>query len=154
MHLRIREQGEAGEPGAPAGDLYVLVTISKHPLFERDGNDLHCRIPIAYTQSALGATIEVPTLKGPEKFDLPRGTQPGEVFRLRGKGMPDPRGGPNGDLLLHVAVVVPKKLNKRQEELLRELAELDHKHVSPERKSWLDSVSEYLFGHDTSKEKT
>lgn len=152
MHLRVREQGEAGEPGGPAGDLYVLVQITKHPIFERDGSDLHCRIPVAYTQAALGAEIDVPTLNGPDKFTLPRGTQPGEVFRLRGKGMPDPRGGSRGDLHLHLTIDVPKKLNKRQEELLRELAELDHKHVSPERKSWLDTVSEYLFGSDEAKE--
>ncbi|MBY0589325.1 molecular chaperone DnaJ [bacterium] len=146
MHLRVRNQGEAGEPGAPAGDLYVLVQIDPHSLFERSGSDLHCRVPISFAQAALGTEIDIPTLAGRETLQIGRGTQPGDVIRLRGKGMPDPRGGMRGDLLLHVGIDVPKKLTKKQEELLRELAELDKSHVSPERKSWLDTVAEYLFG--------
>jgi molecular chaperone DnaJ len=153
MHLRIRGQGESGDPGAPAGDLYVLIQLDKHSLFERNGSDLHCRVPLAFAQAALGTDIDVPTLAGKETFAVPRGTQPGEVFRLRGKGMPDPRGGVRGDLLLHVRIDVPKKLTKKQEELLRELAELDQQHVSAERKSWLDTVGEYLFGSSQSDGK-
>jgi molecular chaperone DnaJ len=154
MHLRIRGQGEAGEPGGAPGDLYVLINVEPHALFEREGQHLHCRLPIAFTQAALGAEMDVPTLNGKEVLSIPRGTQPGEVFRLRGHGMPDTRSGGRGDLLLHVLVDVPKKLSKRQEELLRELAEIDHQHVSPERKSWLDSVSDYLFGHSHNNEST
>lgn len=152
MHLRIRGQGEAGEPGAPPGDLYVLVSIQQHPLFEREGPHLHCRVPIGYSQAALGTEMDLPTLGGSETITIPRGTQPGEVIRLRGKGMPDPRGsGASGDLLIHVRVEVPKKVNKRHEEILRELAEFEHQNVSPERKSWLDTVGEYLFGTDDEK---
>ncbi len=146
MHLRIRGQGESGDPGAPAGDLYVLIQIDKHALFERNGNDLHCRVPISYAQAALGTDLDVPTLAGKETITIHRGTQAGDVVRLRGKGMPDPRGGVRGDLLMHIGIDVPKKLTKKQEELLRELAELDESHVSPERKSWFDTVGEYLFG--------
>lgn len=152
MHLRVRGQGEAGEPGGAAGDLYVLVNVERHSLFEREGIHLHCRVPVGYAQATLGTEIDIPTLGGKEKINIPRGTQPGEVIRLRGKGMPDPRGGVGGDLLLHINVEVPKRLSKRQEELLRELAELEHQHVSPERKSWLDTVSEYLFGGDHQKQ--
>jgi molecular chaperone DnaJ len=146
MHLRIRGQGEAGDPGGSAGDLYVLIQIEKHSLFERQGNDLHCRVPVSFAQAALGTDIDIATLAGRETITIGRGTQPGDVVRLRGKGMPDPRGGMRGDLLLHIAIDVPRKLSKKQEELLRELAELDKSHVSPERKSFLDTVAEYLFG--------
>lgn len=151
MHLRVRGQGEPGEPGGPSGDLYVLVNISKHPLFEREGMDLHCRVPISYTQAVLGAEIEVPTLAGRENITIPKGTPPGDVIRLRGKGMPDPRGGGRGDLNLHITIDVPRKLNKRQEELLRELAEIEHQNVSAERKSFFERLREYVMGDQESE---
>ena len=151
MHLRVREQGEPGEPGAPAGDLYVLVKVKPHPLFEREGVDLHCRIPISYTQAVLGAEVEVPTLDGRATIRIPPGTQPGDVVPLRGKGVPELRSGRVGDLLLHIQIDVPKKLTKRQEELLRELAEIEHQNVSPERKSFFARLGEYVFGEENSQ---
>jgi molecular chaperone DnaJ len=146
MRLVLRDQGEAGEPGGANGDLYVLVEVEPHPLFEREGNDLHCRVPITFPLAALGGDIEVPTLKGPQSLTLKRGTQSGDTVRLRGKGMPDPRGsGGRGDLVIHVFIETPKTLTKRQEELLREFAEIERSHVGPEQKSFLDRLRE-LFG--------
>lgn len=153
MHLRVRGQGEAGEPGGAPGDLYVLINIQPHKFFQREGSDLHCRLPLAFTQAALGSEVEVPTLQAKETVTIPAGTQPGETIRLRGKGMPDPRGGPRGDLVLHVQVEVPKKLAKRQEELLRELAELEHQHVTPERKSFMKQLGEMIFGEEKKEQE-
>jgi molecular chaperone DnaJ len=145
MRLRLRGLGESGEPGAPAGDLYVFVEVQKHKFFERDGLDLHCQVPVTFAQAALGSEMEIPTLDGKVTVQIPKGTQHGDVHRLRGKGMPDPRGGSGrGHLMVHFAVEVPKKLTKRQEELLRELAELDKVHVSPEQKSFLERIREYF----------
>jgi molecular chaperone DnaJ len=151
--VRVSGQGEDGEPGAPRGDLYVGIELKPHPLFERDGDDLHCRVPISYAQAALGAEIEVPTIGGRKKLDVPRGTQTGTSVRLRGLGMPDPRSGRKGDLHIHLAVEVPIKLTKRQEELLRELAELDAKHVAPEQKSFFEKIRDYFMPGDPGEEK-
>jgi molecular chaperone DnaJ len=153
MRMAIQGEGEAGDPGAPPGDLYCLVRVRQHPLFVRNGQELHCEVPITFSQAALGGTLEVPTLEG--KFanaTLQRGTQAGDEIRLGGKGMPHVRGGRPGDLVVHLRVVTPTNLTKRQEELLRELAELDGKHVSPERKGWLDRVKEFFTNHSTGKE--
>ncbi len=132
-------------PGGPPGDLYCLVRVRQHPLFARHGQELHCEVPITYSQAALGGSLEVPTLEG--KFvnaTLQRGTQAGDEIRLSGKGMPHVRGGRSGDLVVHLRVVTPTNLTKRQEELFRELAELDGKHVSPERKSFMERVKEFF----------
>ncbi len=144
MRIRITGQGEPSPNGGPPGDCYCHVHVKPHPLFHRDGNDLISRIPIPYSQAALGAVIEVPTLNGPEEMDIPPGTQPGEVFTLRRKGMRDPRGGYVGDLKVQVMIEVPKKLEPRQEELLRELAEIEHTNVSPHRKSFLEKLRDYF----------
>ena len=144
MQLCLRGEGEAGTHGGPAGDLYVDIRIGKHPIFDRQDNDLFCFIPITYTQATLGSDLEVPTLVGPHNLTIPAGTQPGKQFHLRGKGMPDVHGGRTGDIVVEVQVEVPTKLNERQEELLRELAELEHKHVSPHRKSFFESVKDYF----------
>jgi molecular chaperone DnaJ len=146
--FRVTGEGEAGEPGAPRGDLYCLVRVREHPIFERDGLHLVCRVPITFSQAALGADIEVPTLEGTITHPLPRGTQNGEVLRIPGLGMPSLRGGRRGELLVQVFVETPQKLTRRQEELFRELAEIDQKHVSPQRKSFLEKVRK-LFGGDT-----
>jgi molecular chaperone DnaJ len=122
-------------------------------MFERDGQNLICRVPITFSQAALGADIEVPTLDGTIQQPLPRGTKTHEVIRIPGKGMPSVRGGRRGDLLVQVMVETPQRLTKRQEELLRELAELDHKNVSLERKSFLDKVRE-LFAGETPEKPT
>lgn len=152
MRLRVRGQGEPGDPGAPAGDLYVFVEVERHHFFARDGHDLHLTIPITFTQAALGAEIEVPTLEGPEKVEIPRGSQNGHVLRMRGRGMPDPRGGGKGSLLVKLHVEIPKHLTHRQEELLRELAEIEQANVSPEQKSFFERIKSYFVPDDESDE--
>lgn len=146
MQLCLRGEGHAGTRRGPRGDLYVEVRVKPHPLFERQGTHLMCRIPITYTQAALGTTVEVPLLKGSERLEIPPGTQPGEVLRLRGKGLPDLRGGRPGDLHIEVQLVVPKKLGEEHEALLRRLAELEQADVQPHQKSWLDKLKELLTG--------
>jgi molecular chaperone DnaJ len=143
--LRVSGEGEAGEPGAPRGDLYCVIRVREHLLFHRDGPNLICRVPVTISQAALGAEIEVPTLDGPIKHTLRRGTQAGDVVRIAGRGVPNLRaGGRVGDLLVQVLVETPRNLTKRQEELFRELAEIDQKHVSPERKSFLDKLKQFF----------
>jgi molecular chaperone DnaJ len=148
--IPLRGEGEAGGPGAPPGDLYILVRVREHELFkrhERDGRHLICQIPITFSQAALGGDIEVPTLAGPITHKLQRGIQSGDVARIPGRGMPahpNERGGSPGDLYVQLIVDTPRNLTKRQEELLRELAELDKSHVSPQRKGWLDRVREFF----------
>jgi molecular chaperone DnaJ len=144
--VRITGEGEAGDPGAPRGDLYCFIRVKDHPLFQRDGTHLICRVPITFSQAALGADIEVPSLDGTITHRLKRGIQSGEVVRIDGKGMPSLRGGRPGDLIVQVLVETPRHLTKRQEELLRELAELDQKHVSPERKGFLDKLKDFFGG--------
>jgi molecular chaperone DnaJ len=143
--IRITGEGEAGAVGAPPGDLYIRVKVKKHTLFVRDELDLHCQMPITFSQAALGAALEVPTLEGKYvTHNLKRGTQSGDEVRIAGKGMPRLHGGRHGDLVLHIQVVTPRNLMKRQEELLRELGEIEGKHVSPERKSFLDRVRDFF----------
>lgn len=144
MQVRIAGQGEPSPNGGPPGDCYCFVSVLPHPLFEREGRHLICRIPITYSQAALGAKLEVPTLDGPTEIDIPAGTPTGEVFRLEGKGMPDPRIVGLGDLLVQVIIEVPKKLTADEEKLLRQLAEIEHKNVAPERKSFFEKVKEYF----------
>ncbi len=148
MQLCLRGEGEPGTMGGPRGDLYVDITVKEHRLFRREGNHLRCHVPMTYSQAALGAKIEVPILSGKHELDVPPGTQPGEVFRLRGKGMPDPHGRGSGDLFVEIQVDVPKKLTERQEELIRELAELEDVHVSPHRKSFFETLKDYFTGDD------
>lgn len=145
-HMRVRLAGE-GEPspnGGPPGDCYCIINLVEHPLFQRDGHDLVCHVPISYAQAALGATIEVPTLEGPEEIELAAGTQPGEVVRIRRRGMPDPRGRGRGDLLVVMDLEVPKSLSSKQEKLLRELAAEEKSNVSPHRTSFLEKLKEYF----------
>jgi molecular chaperone DnaJ len=142
--LRISGEGDASPNGGPPGDCYVFITVREHSLFHRDGMNLVCRMPISYSQAALGATVEVPTLDGPEDLKIPAGTQPGDVFKLRGRGMPDPRRRGTGDLLVQVDLEVPRQLNERQEELLRELAKEEDTNVSPQKKSFFEKLKEYF----------
>ena len=144
MRVRLRGEGEPGDNGAPRGDLYCYINVREHPLFHREGANLICHVPITFAQAALGSEVEVPSLSGKQPLSIPRGTQSGEVFQLRGQGMPDPHGRGRGDLVVQVVVETPKKLTKRQEELLREFAELDNSHVSPERKSFFEKLREYF----------
>jgi len=122
QRLRLTGEGEAGPAGGPAGDLYVVIHVQEHPFFQRDGNDLHCEIPIHFPTLALGRDITIPTLDGEETITIPEGTQAGSVFRLRGRGMPDVSGRGRGDLLVTVKVVTPAKLTREQKKLLQQLA--------------------------------
>ena len=122
--LRMRGEGEEGEYGGPNGDLYVFIEVEQHDVFERNGNDIYCRIPITFIQAALGGSVEAPTLTGMEKVKIPRGTQTGRTFRLKGKGIPHLRGYGCGDQVIETVVTVPTNLTKRQEELLKEFEKL------------------------------
>lgn len=153
MRVRLTGEGQPSPDGGPAGDCYCHISLRKHKLFEREGDHLILRMPITYTQAVLGAEIEVPTLNGPATLTIPPGAASGEVFKLRGKGMPDPHGRGEGDLYVQTNIEIPKKLEPRQEELLRELAELEHTNVSAHRKSFLESIREYLFPAGEEKKK-
>ncbi|MCC7351734.1 MAG: molecular chaperone DnaJ [Phycisphaerales bacterium] len=146
--VRIAGEGEAGENGAPSGDLHCYIRVQPHPFFSRHNNDLVCQIPISFTQAALGAKIEVPTLKGSEDLDVPAGTQHGEVFKLKGKGLPDIRSYRNGDELVQVMIEVPKKLTERQRQLLKEFADMEDVAVMPQRKGFMDKLKQMFTGDD------
>jgi molecular chaperone DnaJ len=140
MRLPLRGEGEAGDPGAPRGDLILEIHVRDHPIFKREGDHLICQVPVTFSQAALGGAIEVPTLEGPMDFTLKRGVQSGDAVRIPGKGVPNVRTRRPGDLLVVVMVETPRTMTKRQEELFRELAEIDQKHVSPQRKSFFEKV--------------
>lgn len=133
--LRLSGEGEAGGPGGPPGDLYVFIHVQPHEFFERRDNDLLCRVPISFVQAALGDTITVPTLNGTKTLEIPKGTQPGDVFTLPGEGIPSLRTRRRGDLVVQVDIRTPTQLSKRQEELLREFARLDKGKLSARIKS-------------------
>ncbi len=145
QRIALRGHGEPGMHGGPAGDLYVEIRIRQHGIFERDGDDLHCTIPVSMIKAALGGGIEVPTLGGKAEIDLPEGTQHGKAFRLRGKGIKGVRSAYPGDLYVHIAVEVPVKLTEHQRKLLKELDESLAKggdRHSPDAKSWTDRVKD------------
>ena len=149
MRVRIGGEGEPSGNGGPNGDCYVFISIRRHKLFHRDGQNLILQMPISYTQAALGAEIEVPTLDGRGKLKITRGTQSGEVFKLAGKGMPNPKGGLTGDLLVQTFIETPKKISTEQEELLRKLAELEQIEVLPERKNFLKRITDYFASSES-----
>ncbi|CAN5661285.1 molecular chaperone DnaJ [soil metagenome] len=151
MMLQLRNQGEPGDPGAPRGNLRVQLLVRPHTFFERQGNDLFCQVPISFPQAALGGEVEVPTLDGTAMLDVPPGTQSGDILKLKGRGMPDVNGRGRGDELVEVVIETPRRLSARQEELLRELAELDHHDVSPRRKSFFEKLRDY-FTEETDDE--
>ncbi len=140
--LKLRGEGEAGRRGGPPGDLYVVIHVREHAFFRREGVDVICEVPIGMTQAALGTEIQVPTPHGVVKMKIPSGTQSGKVFRLKGKGAPDLRGYGNGDMLARVAVEIPRKLTKKQKQLLEEFASLSGEDVHPESKGFFDKVKE------------
>jgi molecular chaperone DnaJ len=119
--LRVGGEGEPGPNGGPAGDLYVVLEVKEHTFFERRGADLYCTLPLSVAQAALGAELQVPGLNGEEKLKIPEGTQSGAVFRVKGKGLADPRGGGKGDLYYHVRVLTPTKLTREQRKLIEQL---------------------------------
>jgi molecular chaperone DnaJ len=145
MRIRSAGNGEPGSNGGPPGDLYIEIRIKKHDIFERDGDDLHCSVPVGMTTAALGGAIEVPTLGSKAEINLPEGTQHGKTFRLRGKGVKGLRSSYPGDLYIHIAVETPIKLTESQRRLLQELDEsfkgAGDRH-SPNAKSWTDRVKD------------
>jgi len=147
MRIRSTGNGEPGTNGGPPGDLYIEIRLKKHDLFERDGDDLHCVVPVSVTTAALGGEINVPTLKGNAAIDIPDGTQSGKQFRLRGKGIKGVRSSYPGDLYCHVRVETPVKLTEHQRKLLKELDESlkkgGEKH-SPTDKGWFDKAKEFF----------
>ena len=146
--IRLSGEGEAGERGAPAGDLYVQISVKEHALFVRDENNLYCEVPISFVMAALGGTLEVPTLDGRVNLKIPAETQTGKMFKLRGKGVKSVRGGPVGDLLCRVQVETPVNLTSKQKELLKQLDESmgnnGAKNHSPKEHSWLDGVKNFI----------
>ena len=143
MRIRSTGNGEPGTNGGPPGDLYIEIRIKKHDVFQRDGDDLHCAVPISFTTAALGGEISVPTLSGEAAIDLPEGTQTGKQFRLRGKGVKGVRSSFPGDLYCHITVETPVKLTEHQRKLLKELDESlkkgGDKH-SPSEAGWADKL--------------
>jgi len=125
--LRIRAEGEEGERGGPPGDLFVFIYVEPHDFFSREGDDVICQIPISFTQAALGAEIDVPTLNGTKALKIPRGTESGDIFKIKGEGFPRIRGYGRGDEIVQVMVKTPKNLTKKQEELLKEFEELSRR---------------------------
>jgi molecular chaperone DnaJ len=145
--IRLSGEGEAGVNGGPSGDLYVVIHLKPHEVFTREGNDLHCEMPISFTKAALGGEIDIPTLEGSAKVKIPPETQSGKVFRLRGKGIKGVRSQVHGDLLVHVVLETPINLTPRQKELLIELEEInlrDNSRHNPRAKTWMDKVREFF----------
>ena len=153
VRVRLAGEGEPGGNGGPPGDCYVVIEIEEHPFLSRDGRELHCEVPVSFTQAALGATVDVPTLDGPKPLQVVRGTQSGDVIRVRGLGMPEVRGRGMGDLHVHVHVEVPKTLSPRAEELLRELAKEEQAAVTPRRSSFFSRLAEYFQGTETDPQR-
>ena len=147
MRIRSTGNGEPGTNGGPSGDLYIEIRLKKHDIFERDGDDLHCSVPISIATASLGGEIDVPTLSGKAAIDIPEGTQTGKQFRLRGKGIKGVRSSYPGDLYCHIAVEIPVKLTEHQRKLLRELDESlrkgGNKH-SPTGDSWTDRLKSFF----------
>ncbi|MBD1589165.1 molecular chaperone DnaJ [Pseudomonas typographi] len=144
--IRLASEGEAGMHGGPAGDLYVVISVREHSIFQRDGKHLFCEVPISFTDAALGGELEVPTLDGRVKLKIPEGTQTGKQFRLRGKGVAPVRGGGPGDLMCRVAVETPVNLDRRQRELLEEFrASLEgNSSHSPKASGWFEGVKRFF----------
>ncbi|QDV89337.1 Chaperone protein DnaJ [Phycisphaerae bacterium RAS2] len=142
--VRLRGEGEPGDQGGSRGDLHCYVRVEAHPFLERHNNDLLFRLPLSFTQMTLGTTIEIPTLTGKSKVTIPAGTQHGEVIRLPKMGLPDLRSGRKGDQLVAVLVEIPRRLNDKQQALLREFAETEDKRVLPESRGFFDKLKEFL----------
>jgi molecular chaperone DnaJ len=143
--LRVSGEGEAGVHGGPPGDLYVVIYVKEHEIFERQENNLYCVVPVAFSQVALGTEILIPTLEGQEHLKIPEGTQSGSIFRLKGKGIPSLNGRGRGDLFVTVNVVTPSKLTREQRKLLEQLAAVSEIENKPLEKSLLNKVKD-IFG--------
>ena len=148
QRIRLRGEGEPGPHGMERGDLHCVVEVRPHPFFERDGDHLVCRLPISFTQAALGAQVEVPTLTGKKQIRVEPGTQHGAVLRLAGEGLPSLRNGRRGDIAVLVLVEIPKRLSRKQQELLRQFAASEDKDVLPETRGFFERMKEYFTGED------
>jgi molecular chaperone DnaJ len=142
--LKLRGEGESGPNAATPGDLYVVLHVRDHPLFVREGTDVVCEVPLSFAQAALGAEIDVPTLEGAAKVKIPAGTQSGQAFRLKGRGIADINGYGRGDEIVRIVVETPRKLSSRQRELLEEFARISGEEVHPLSKSFLEKVKSML----------
>jgi molecular chaperone DnaJ len=145
--IRVASEGEPGRGGGPRGDLYCYVRVKPHEFLQRNGNDLIAIVPISFTQAALGTTIDVPSLDGARGLKIPAGSQYGSIFRIKGQGLPDIRTRRTGDELVQITIETPKKLNVKQQELLREFAKTENKNVSPQAKRFFEKVKKY-FGNN------
>lgn len=143
--LRSTGNGDAGTRGGPSGDLYVVIQIKAHDLFERDGHDLHCEVPVSYPIAALGGELEVPTLDGKANVKIPAGTQNGATFRLRNQGLKHMGGDRKGDLYVHVQIAVPTKLNAEQKQKLEDFKKALGEHNSPLHESFLEKAKKFFF---------
>lgn len=144
--IRYRGEGEAGARGGAHGDLYLIVNLLEHDLFDRDGANLLCDVPVSFPQAAIGAQMEIPAIDGKVQFKIPAGTQTHKVFRIRDRGMPQLRGYGRGDMFVRVVVETPTKLNDRQRELLEEFAEISGEEVHPITNKFLDKIKEVFGG--------
>jgi molecular chaperone DnaJ len=142
--LRMSNEGEAGEKNAPSGDLYILINVQEHQLFDRKGDDVYCEVPINFVQATLGDEIQVPTLDGKVKFKIPHGTQPGTTFRLKNKGINHLNRSGRGDQYIKTKVVIPEDLNEKQKELLMEFADMSGEEINPEKKGFFNKVKDAL----------
>lgn len=146
--IRLAGEGEAGMDGGPSGDLYVQINVRPHAIFERDGKNLYCEVPISIVDAALGGELEVPTLDGKVMLKVPEETQTGKLFRLRGKGVVPVRGGQPGDLICKVTVETPVNLSKQQKDILRQFQEsIEGTRHSPKKSSWFDGVKAFFEDH-------
>ena len=145
--IRLAGEGEAGVRGGPQGDLYIFLSLAPHQFFQRDGADLHCRVPISMVTAALGGSFDVPTIDGGQtKVKVPEGTQSGRRFRLAGKGMPVLRTREHGDMYVQVLVETPQKLTKKQKELLQEFDKHSSTETQPEAAGFFSKVKDFLDG--------
>jgi len=145
--VRLAGEGEAGEAGGPSGDLHVYIAVQAHSIFSRHNDDLVCQVPISFVQAALGASVEVPTLKGTEKLEIPGGTQHGEIIKLKAKGLPNVRSNRTGDQIVQILVEIPRKLTEKQRAILREYAAIEEDvAVMPHKKGFMDKLKDRLKG--------
>ncbi len=140
--IRYQGEGDAGRYGGPPGDFYVVLSVKEHEFFEREGNNLHCVLPVSFVQAALGAELSIPTLDGEAKIKIPEGTQSGKQFHVRGKGVPSLNGHGRGDLIAQMMVQTPGKLTKAQRDLLKQLGETLIVENKPQSRSLFAKVKE------------
>ena len=150
--MRISSQGDSGVKGGPPGDLYVRLRVSGHELFERIDNNVLLEVPVTFSDAALGAQLEVPTLEGAESLSVKAGTQAGEIIRMKRKGLPALEGGARGDQLVKVVVETPRKLSSEARGLFEQIRELNHENEHPARQGFLDRIRDYFKGKSNGSE--